>query len=126
MADKTCDDGGMLVGAKENLPTDIHERYRRDGDIVGCNRILCGLCGAWVRNVAGVKIDVESFTRRQHETFYDELGGPRREWPFLTTNVSGDQFRVYACRCNWDQTPRIRWLNSSECDGWQCAGHPET
>ena len=114
----------MLVGANEKLPADPLERYREDGDILGCNRILCKACGAWVRNVAGLKIDIASMSRTAHEAFYEQIASGPREWPFLTKNIGGEMYRVYACRCNWHQTPSIKWINSSECDGWRCAGHP--
>lgn len=113
-----------MVGARQTLPSDPHERYREDGDILGCNRIRCSRCGAWLRNIAGMKIDVATLSRDEHLEFYDGLGARRRDWPFLTTNVGGEMYRVYACKCGWDQTPSVKWLNSSDRDGWACAGHP--
>jgi hypothetical protein len=123
MAEQLCDEGGMMVGAKRTLPSDIREHCKKGGPIIGCNRLYCDTCGSWLRNVAGAKIDVAEMSRAEHERFYEEIGQGITAWPFLTTNISGELFRVYACRCDWDQTSGIKWLYQSERDGWHCAGH---
>jgi hypothetical protein len=124
MADPICEDGGMMVGARERIPEDPAERYTSDKGIVGCNRIFCDRCSVWVKNIAGRKLDVSTMSRDDLRALYDAVaGGSGASSPLLTPTLA-ELARFYVCRCGWDWTNGIKWLSDSERDGWHCAGHP--
>ena len=118
-----CDEGGMMVGSNDRLPGDGRERYRSGGEILGCNRIRCARCNTWVRNVPGVKQAAGTLSEQDHWSLHLAFSNEDATHEHVTRNLGGDPFRVYACACGWDQTSGVKWLSSSERDGWACTGH---
>ena len=118
-----CHKGGYLVGPEQHLPDDLTDYGMPALPTVGCNRLRCNACGAWVRSAHGVAI-AEGVTREQAYEERDPTSSPR--WRRYVP-----QYRTYFCRCNGfyeqiehamdDPVDDIR--TDPEVD-WRCAGHP--
>lgn len=122
--ERFCDETGLLVGAESRLSADLSDCYVKGRPIIGCNRLYCSQCASWVRNVAGVRRDEGHLGRTELAELYAAIGAGASPLPYVTTNMSGELYRVYVCLCGWDHTSGIRNLYASDRDLWRCAGHP--
>lgn len=124
----TCARSGYLVDATSTLPADASMVHVERLTVVGCTRIRCDGCGAFVRNVPGLAFRTRA--DQPHATL-SELYDTKDLASSPLLHATEPDFRLYLCRCN-------RWLESSahacrEPDldpltdpqmPWRCAGHP--
>jgi hypothetical protein len=123
-----CGRNGYLVDATQTLPTDSTDLFVEGLPVVGCNKLVCGRCGATVRNAPGIAF------KTRDDVPSDELAAlyataDLSSSPLLHATQPGS--RLYVCKCS-------RWLETSQhaCDEpdrdaltdpdmpWACAGHP--
>jgi hypothetical protein len=123
-----CAGDGFWVGPERTLPDDDWHHHRpRPGawDVVGCSRLRCLDCGAWVRSAVGVQDNERTYPNLP--AVYEE-----RDWsgsPNLAHGARGG--RLYLCRCRlamvWrDGAQNLATSQESLVRGptWRCAGHP--
>lgn len=123
-AENVCHRLGYLVDARHEVPDDPRVYRREGGPLVGCNQIVCGLCGARVRQWPGVRLARPPGDRQKHEELY-ATRDPSAS-PFLTGEGGGHMFRTYACRCFSTSivNPVDLYKSFIEFDDWACGGHP--
>lgn len=118
-----CDQGGWLVSDPIPVPDDPCDYWARGaGATLGCSRLRCQLCEAWVRSAREVYVpDVASrLAELQASADWSTLAGAQP--------VAG--LRTYACACTgWVETAlnltSPREPEPSDPDlPWRCAGHP--
>ncbi len=120
MADPVCIDGGWIVGIGRGVPADPREYFSLDGPVVGCNRIKCRSCGAWVRPFDECSYIGMNLSLSQYPKVYESKNP--FEFDFM---VRDEDSRVYICRCAIDKTSGGRSLGSLDLPNWYCAGHPQ-
>lgn len=123
-----CARSGYLVDATSTLPSDPTDFQVEGLPVVGCTRIRCGRCGAFVRNAPGL-----AFRTR------DDVSASELAALYALTDLASSpllhqvrpEWRLYVCKCS-------RWLETSahacaEPDPdantdpdmpWRCEGHP--
>lgn len=123
-----CARSGYLVDSTSALPTDATDLAVENLPVVGCSNLVCGRCGATVRNVKGMGFRTrDDLPSDQISALYDapDLANA----PGLAPTHA--DYRLYVCKCS-------RWLESSEHPleepdpdlltdpqmPWRCAGHP--
>lgn len=129
-----CVDEGAIVGDSIALPTPPYEyQWRGREPEVGCNRLVCPLCGAEVRSQLGCFLAVflpprEGFADRVRR-LYDAP-----DWSAFPGVVANEQSRLYACRCYYQS--ETGWTSAfdpsvQDASGeplrslpWTCGGHP--
>lgn len=118
---RTCEAGGLLVDARTRLPGDVCEYYRSATRVtVGCNRLRCRRCGAWVRSLPNWGLPDGGIAAK---TLYEAA-----DWAGLATPSRGA--RLYACTCAaWEAVVTNQIDNDHEAPSdpnvpWGCEGHP--
>lgn len=114
-----CIGGGYVVGVGYTLPDDPTQYNSIEHDIVGCNNLVCGKCGAKLRSIAG--FSVEPPPTVQTRQVYDE-----QDWSAAGWLETAPGARTYVCRCHSLLELRARPSNQlQEVSGilWECAGH---
>ncbi len=109
------------MGAGSILPADLREYYSVRGSIVGCNRIKCRDCGAWVRHFDNCRLAAITVGLAQYEALYEASDPLRFDFISSTNGV----YRVYCCRCAFADTPSANALPHLDLPNWYCAGHPQ-
>lgn len=124
---RLCGRDGLLVPANGTLPTEPEEYYHPGMfDAVGCSHLVCGRCGAAVRNATGL---VPHGSRFDAEEAYAANDLARLPYMHAGPRESAD-FRFYLCRCMNVIVGRATALDA-EPEGdeprlpWKCAGHPD-
>jgi hypothetical protein len=117
---------GFLVNSQLTVAKDPADSHFFGLAMLGCNRIRCKQCKAWIRSAAGLnlakpseKIDVAAL----YET--TDLATS----PLL---IASALFRLYLCRCHTWSEGSHRALNDPDADEtfqspglpWKCDGHP--
>jgi hypothetical protein len=123
---KQCHARGYLVGANTELPDDERVYQRADQPVVGCNRVLCGVCGAQVRQWRGFRQAEVPRGKAEHAELFTTSDPDVSR--YLTRENGGEMFRVYACNCSATEICNAVDLGREfiEFDGWGCGGHPES
>lgn len=124
MSGAHCLFDGALVGTQFPVPDDAGDFYADAKRLVGCNRLACPDCGAAVRHFDGYRLSREPDGRAGEIALLYETTDPSAQ-ALLTRSMSGADFRVYVCRCNYEQTAAVRKLAQGDVAvNWACAGHP--
>lgn len=117
VAERTCVDGGYIVGPRHRVPAD--ERYFQTPGAefyVGCNRLGCHLCGGSVRQQAGWK---DGPGAPEHaRAVYEEQDWGRS--PYLVADADS---RLYACGCTVVVVSKGQSAVMPN-RVWTCRGHP--
>jgi len=119
-----CFARGMLVGARHWVPADPCEFAPGDSILpaVGCNRLRCTDCGAFVRNLPGLG--------RATGASLDPVALFESSAPAQLAGVVPDTLvRLYVCRCRLHGEHVTRLLETDDALRgvglpWACAGHP--
>lgn len=130
--DRVCADRGLLVDGDTRLASDPCEYYDKAvRALVGCSRLRCASCGAWVRGgPPGLTIrDGASIDAAALYAAADWAALPAFEVhaPALKNE---SRVRFYACKCSRWEAGRVDAIDNdhdSESDPdlpWSCAGHP--
>jgi hypothetical protein len=90
-----CIDGGALVGTQFPVGRVPGERQTQPYQWVGCSRIWCEDCRAWVRHIDGYRI-VDFEAKADLAALYDKADATAL--PFLYAEA---RHRTYLCRCRW-------------------------
>ncbi|MBI5515019.1 MAG: hypothetical protein HY909_14680 [Deltaproteobacteria bacterium] len=128
-AERACAESGLLVDGDTRLLTDPCEYFHPAAGVqVGCGRLRCESCRAWVRGGPpglALKDNTKVDLRALH-------GAP--DWsalPFIEAAYSlGARKRLYACTCtSWVAESVAPIDNDHEIESdpnvpWRCAGHP--
>lgn len=128
-AERVCADSGLLVDGETRLLTDPCEYYHPGfGVQVGCGRLRCSNCKAWVRGgppglglAEGVPVDLRALHAAP-----DWAALPFVESVYALHN----RMRLYACTCRYWVAEKIGSIdNDHDSDSdpdvpWACAGHP--
>lgn len=124
---RSCESGAMVVGGQHRLPEDPCE-YNPEASLgPGCNQLVCGNCGARVRNSAPGVRNAEGRGRDDAPVLYaieDWSSSPLVERASAT-------WRLYVCRCDyWVEGETSYVINDHDAPGdphmnWSCGGHPE-
>jgi hypothetical protein len=128
-ADRVCAQSGLLVDGDTRLLTDPCEYFHRGVDVpVGCARLRCASCNAWVRGGPpglGFKDGVQRDVRALHAA---------PDWsalPFIEEQYAlHNRMRLYVCTCRWWVAESVEPIDNNhefESDPnvpWACAGHP--
>jgi hypothetical protein len=127
--ERRCAQSGLLVDGDTRLATDPCEYFRwGDGVQVGCGRLWCANCQAWVRGGPpglGLKADARVDLRALHAA-PDWSALAFVEEPYALHN----RMRLYACTCrSWaaesvEPIDNDREFASDPDVPWACAGHP--
>jgi hypothetical protein len=127
-----CSESGLLVDGDTRLPTDVSE-YCDKGvtALVGCSRLRCARCEAWVRGGApglgfkdDVPIDVAAIYAAED---WNDLPFVQRRTPAL---MADNRVRLYVCKCRCWEATRNDWIDNEHDSPndpnlpWACAGHP--
>lgn len=121
-----CADGGAVVGGRTLIPADLCEyQHPAVNTHIGCNRLRCQSCGAWVRfGPPGLVAETDA---RPHLA---ELVGAET-WDGLDfLEERADLYRLYVCQCTaWVETATF-FTADPDADPmahpslpWACAGH---
>src|SRR5688572_28031002 len=87
-----CHKGGYLVSPEQFLPDDLTDHGMPALPVVGCNRLRCRRCGAWVRSGPGYAI-ADGLSRAEAYDEPDITASPK--WrPYVQGR------RLYFCRCS--------------------------
>ena len=130
--ERVCADRGLLVDGDTRLATDPSEYYDNAvRALVGCSRLRCASCGAWVRGgppwltvKKGVGLDPAQLYAAPK---WADLPSMERRTPALRNETA---LRLYACKCSrWEATRVDRIDNEHDSPNdpdlpWACAGHP--
>lgn len=130
--DRVCVDRGLLVDGDTRLANDPCEYFdERVRALVGCSRLRCASCGAWVRGGPpgltikdGASIDAAKLYAAPS---WAELPAFEQRAPALKIE---NRVRFYACMCSrWEATQIDRLANEHDSPNdpdlpWACAGHP--
>jgi len=119
---RTCHGRGFLASSDEWLPEDPHERFglAHGFAVIGCNRLVCELCGERVRSGLGLEV-----ARLAPLELYQHGHALR-----VGAGEVGARVRSYACRCfaTLAHTSESLILESDAVElgpcRWRCAGHP--
>jgi hypothetical protein len=117
-----CSDGGLTVDESGRLLDDTTRYHHPAGVRVGCSRLVCGRCGADVRNHPGVggQQDLRDRIGELYET------ADWSEFPGLEPIAA----RLYACRCTIWLEASVHSMEDPDPDPldpilpWRCSGHP--
>lgn len=129
-AERVCAESGLLVDGENRLLTDPCEYFHPAfGVQVGCGRLRCENCKAWVRGGPpglGLKRGVQIDLRALHSA---------PDWSVLSfmekPYVFHNRMRLYACTCRYWVAEAVAPIdNAHEVESdpdvpWACAGHPE-
>lgn len=128
-AERVCAKSGLLVDGEARLLTDPCEYFHPGvGVQVGCGRLRCDSCKAWVRGGPpglGLQEDARVDVRALHET-QDWSTLPFVDEPYVFSN----RVRLYACKCRYWVASSVEPIeNDHDLDSdpnvpWACAGHP--
>ena len=130
--ERVCSSRGLLVDGDTRLATDPCE-FNDDAVLapVGCGRLRCASCGAWVR--AGAPgLTIKDGTSIDAATLYAAASWANvpafeQRKPALRNE---SRARFYACKCSrWEATRVDRIDNEHDSPNdpeipWSCAGHP--
>jgi hypothetical protein len=130
--ERVCADGGLLVDGDTRLAADPCEYYDKAvRALVGCSRLRCASCGAWVRGgppgltlKEGVQVD---FALLYASPNWAELPFVERRTPALRNE---SRVRLYACKCSRWEASRVDCIENEHDSPndpdlpWTCAGHP--
>lgn len=119
-----CPDGGWVV-AENPVPADPSDVWTaRAGDVFGCNRLVCGACGAAVRQAPNLS------HRRGIKKHLGTLASTD-DWSTLPFLEPGYGSRLYACGCRTHVAHTRQRCDAPDFDPltdvqlpWACAGHP--
>lgn len=121
-----CNEGGRVTGGETPVPDDLCEyQHPNVGALVGCNRLKCSDCGAWVRHGPPGFVAKEDARPHLAEIYEAE------NWRRLACLKKGPtSHRLYVCRCTaWagnhdymmaDPDPEY----TDPVLPWRCDGHP--
>ena len=124
MSERRCLFDGALVGTQFPVPEQAAVHYDDPKRLVGCNHLVCPDCGAAVRHFDGYRLAREPDGPGGEITLLYETADAGAQ-ALLTRSMSGGDFRVYVCRCNYEQTAAVRKLSQGDVAvNWACAGHP--
>lgn len=123
-----CAGGGSVGGGDARIPEDLSEyQYPTLSATVGCNRLKCSSCGAWVRHGPPglvAKDDVRPHLAEVYEA--DDW----TELPYLEQRDIPSH-RLYVCRCSAWAGARDYLMADPDPDPfsqpqlpWRCGGHP--
>jgi len=121
--DPKCERGGYLVGTAFPVPADRSVCYRGGSEWVGCNRIHCPSCGAWVRQVERRELGRAPRTREEREWLYENLETAGEPFLIANSQTGSEVTRVYACRCSIEECANRLAIEDLE-NAWCCTGHP--
>ncbi len=121
-----CHEGGRVTGGKLPIPDDLAEYQRPWVEArVGCNRLKCKECGAWVRHGPPGVVAVDNARPHLAEIYAAE------DWLELDCiKEDSTNYRLYICKCMaWAGT--MDYMMADPDPGyhdpvlpWVCAGHP--
>lgn len=117
-----CQAGGLLARANVSVPDDPTVFASATNPQVGCNNLVCRVCGAKVRWQEGVFPTPEA-KRRAAEVY------AAKDWSKLSYLEPGPNGRLYACKCGLWYEVFTHLLEPAEpgdesLPTWRCAGHP--
>ena len=124
--DRVCANGGLLVDGTTRLAVDPCEYYDEAvRELVGCSRLRCTKCNAWVRTGPPglVPSEVPDLATMYGVEDWSSVSILRRA-------EAAQPPRLYACRCAWWVATRADCIENdhdSEYDPdvpWTCQGHP--
>jgi len=130
-----CRFRGWLVGPDSEIPAEPHERCARGLlEPIGCNHLVCGRCGARVRDGVGLLAHGGTPAQRAaaRAAAYAALGGAGAAG-LASGTEQALRFRHYLCRCDDEAIEAPMHLEEpcTTSEGleyrtppWACAGHP--
>ena len=128
-AERVCTQSGLLVDGDTRLLTDPCEYFHPSFAVqVGCVRLRCASCKAWVRGGPpglGLKANTRVDLRALHAA-PDWAALPFVEKAYVLQN----RMRLYACTCKYWVAESVEPLDnehefqSDPALPWACAGHP--
>lgn len=122
-----CHEGGRVTGGEMPIPNDLCEYQPAKVEaLVGCNRLKCGNCGAWVRHGPPGLVAKEDARPHLAEIYEAE------NWRGLTCLKKGPtSHRLYVCRCTAWAGQHDHMMADPDPDPyndpvlpWRCDGHP--
>ena len=146
--DPKCLYGGVLVGTRFPLPNYIKIYYKDKNEVVktqhgsftvvGCNRLYCSNCKAFVKNWAWYNINREAIASEKNK--FAGTGSQLKDSDNLAKIYNtkdpnkqnlfakSEDYRVYACNCSFFAVQSVYQLSLgdwADVDTWACNGHPQ-
>lgn len=119
---ETCSPAA-LVGLDIELP--VGAGLANDGapPRVGCSRLVCEACGAYVRHADG-RVAPDKLPPSRHVAEALHASTDPASSPHLDGSAVNQRSRAYFCRCGWASVHLGGWRSLGQVDApWKCAGH---